>query len=171
MSHFETFQSWTPRNVSHFETFEAWRPEKASHFESFGGWRLEKASHFESFGGWRLEKASHFESSGGWRIREVSHVSHFAGSGVYGPWGLSWCGREGAFSRCSDVGMVPRGPSVAGWIWGARVPLYSMVRICHEAWQEASVTNQGSVSGGRARFKPAAPRIADPRGRVRFSHR
>ncbi len=71
MSHFESFQSWTLRNVSHSESFEAWRPEKASHFESFGGWRL--------------EKASHFESSGGWRLRKVSHVSHFVGLGVNGP--------------------------------------------------------------------------------------
>ena len=61
-SHFESFQSWTLRNVSHFESFEAWRPDKASHFESFGGWRPEKASHFESFGSWRLRKVSHGES-------------------------------------------------------------------------------------------------------------
>ena len=58
--------------------------------------------------------------------------------------------------RCSDLGMRPRGPSVAGWIRGARAPLYSMVRICHEARQGASVINQGSVSGGLARFQHAA---------------
>ena len=52
--------------------------------------------------------------------------------------------------------MRPRGPSVAGWIRGARAPLYSMVRICHEARQGASVINQGSVSGGLARFQHAA---------------
>ena len=69
-SHFESFQSWTLRNVSHFESFEAWRPEKASHFESFQDWGP--------------EKASHFESSGRWRLREVCHVSHFAGLGLYG---------------------------------------------------------------------------------------
>ena len=56
--------------------------------------------------------------------------------------GLAWCGRAGALLRCLDLGMGPRGPSVAGWIWGARAPLYSMVRICHEAWQGASVSNQ-----------------------------
>ena len=50
-----------------------------------------------------------------------------------------------------DLGIVPPGPLVACWIWGARAPLYSMVERCHEAWQEASVSNQGSVSGVRVR--------------------
>ena len=96
-SHFETFQSWTLRNVSHFETFESWRRDKASHFESFRGWRR--------------DKASHFESSGGWRLREVSHVSHFAGLGLHGL-------RPGVVraSGCAftvpGLGQVPRGPLV-----------------------------------------------------------
>ena len=124
-SHFESFQSWTLRNVSHSEAFEAWRPEKASHFESFGGWRL--------------ENASYFESSGGWRLRKVSHVSHFVGRGAVSPSAWRGAGREGAFPRCLGLGMVPRGTSVGGWIWGARASLYSIVRICHEAWQGASV--------------------------------
>ena len=155
--------------MSHSETFEAWRPEKASHFESFQGWGPEKASHFESFQGWGLENASHFESSGGCRLRKVSHgesfrgcplrkVSHGAGLGLYGlRHGV--VGASGAFLRGLDLGMVPRGPSVGGWIWGARASLYSMVERRHQAWQGASVSKQGSVSGGRVAF-PACSRMA-----------
>ena len=72
-SHFETFQSWTPRYASHSETFESWRAEKASHFETFRGRRAEKASHFESLGDFRLREVSHGESFGGCGLREVSH--------------------------------------------------------------------------------------------------
>ena len=68
--------------------------------------------------------------------------------------GLAWFGRAGALLRCRDLGMVPRGPSVAGWIWGARAPLYSIVEICHEAWQGASASNQarGSRYGTFSRY-------------------
>ena len=61
-SHFETFQSWTLRNVSHFETFESWRPDKASHFETFRGWRPYKVSHCVTFEFWGLEKVSHLSA-------------------------------------------------------------------------------------------------------------
>ena len=106
MSHFETFQSWTPRYASHSETFEALRPEKASHFESFRGWRPEKASHFESSGGFRLREVSHGESFGGCGLRRVSHgeswlrpglgrLSDWRGAGergrFCGVWTWAWC--------------------------------------------------------------------------------
>ena len=144
-SHFESFQSWTLRNVSHFESFEAWRPEKASHFESFRGWRPEKASHFESSGGWRLRKVCHGES-----------CESFSGPGAVRPSAWGGAGAAGALLRCLDSGMVPRGPSVGGWIYGRAGPLELMVGRHHEAWQGASVTNLGSVSGGRVRFQPSA---------------
>ena len=80
----------------------------------------------------------------------------FCGLGYVCPSAWLGAGAAGALLRCLDLGIVPRWPSVADWIWGSWVPLYSMVRGCHEAWQGASVTNQGSVSGGRARFQPAA---------------
>ena len=119
--------------MSYFETFEAWWPYKASHFESFRGWRPYKASHFESSGGCRLQK--------------VSHVSHFAGLGVYGLGPGAVLASGGAFLRCLDLGMVPRGPLVGGWICGRTGPLYSMVRGCHEAWQGAGDTKYNCRSG------------------------
>ena len=82
-SHFESFQSWTLRNVSHFETFEAWRPYKVSHFESFRGWGP--------------YKASHFESSGGCRLREVSHGESFCGPGAVWPSAWGGAGERGRF--------------------------------------------------------------------------
>ena len=66
-------------------------------------------------------------------------VSHFAGSGVYGL-------RPGVVraSGCAfAVFGLGHGPSwsVGRWLKLERAgSLYSMVRICHEAWQEASVT-------------------------------
>ena len=106
MSHFETFQSWTPRYASHSETFRGWRAEKASHFETFRGWRAEKASHFESLGDFRLREVSHGESFGGCGLREVSHCESWRrpGSGrpsawreggergrFCGVWTWAWC--------------------------------------------------------------------------------
>ena len=71
-------------------------------------------------------------------------MSHFAGLGVNGL-------RPGVVRPSGGVfavpGLGPRGLSVAGWIWGAWAPLYSMVTRRHEAWQGASVINQGSASG------------------------
>ena len=122
-SHFETFQSWTLRNVSHSETFEAWRPEKASHFESFRGWRRDNASHFESSGGCRLREVSHGEAFWGRGLRKVSH-------------GEAWCGpcavrRPWAYGASRAVGR--------GRICGRAGPLGLMVERRHEAWQGASV--------------------------------
>ena len=112
-------------------------------------------SHFESSGGCRLRKVSHGESFRGCPLRKVSHG---AGLGLYGlRHGV--VGASGAFLRGLDLGMVPRGPSVGGWIWGARASLYSMVERRHQAWQGASVSKQGSVSGGRVAF-PACSRMA-----------
>ena len=85
-------------------------------------------------------------------------VSHGAGLGLYGlrPGVVQ---ASGAFLRGLDLGMVPRGPLVAVWIWRALVPLHLMVERRHEAWQGASVSKQGSVSGGRVAF-PACSRMA-----------
>ena len=130
--------------MSYFETFEAWWPDKASHFESFRGWRPYKASHFESSGGCRLREVSHGESfgcCGHWK------VSHGVGPGLDGLGPSAVLASGGAFLRCLDLGMVPRGPLVGGWICGRTGPLYSMVRGCHEAWQGAGVTKYNCRSG------------------------
>ena len=100
-SHFESFQSWTLRNVSHFETFESWRAYKASHFESFRGWRRDKASHFESSGDFRLREVSHGESFGGCRRREVSHGESWRRPGPGRPWAWRGAGDRGRFCGVS----------------------------------------------------------------------
>ena len=81
--------------------------------------------------------------------------------------GLARCRRAGAPLRCLDLGMVPSGPSVAGWIWGARAPLYSMVRGCHEAWQGAGVTGQSRFKWIQLGSSTALPQ--ETRSRVAFS--
>ena len=81
--------------------------------------------------------------------------------------GLAWCRRAGALLRCLDLGMVPRGPLVAGRIWGARAPLYSMVRGCHEAWQGAGVTGQSRFKWIQLGSSTAQPQ--ETRSRVAFS--
>ena len=136
-SHFETFQSWTPRYVSHSETFESWRAEKASHFETFRGWRAEKASHFESLGDFRLREVSHGESFGGRGLREVSHG---VGRGLDGPGHGAVLAGVGVFA----VVGLGHGASRAvgrGWICGRAGPLGLIVERRHEAWQGTSVTN------------------------------
>ncbi len=138
-SHFESFQSWTLRNVSHFETFESWRPYKASHFESFRGWRRDKASHFESSGDFRLREVSHGESFGGCRLRGVSH-----GAGLV-PDGL---GHGAVLARVGVFAVFGLGHGASravgrGWICGRTGPLVLMVERRHEAWQGASVRSSG----------------------------
>ena len=82
-------------------------------------------------------------------------MSHFAGLGLYGLLPGVVRASGGVFA----VFGLGHGASRAVGRWlnlGRAGPLYSMVRICHEAWQGASVTNQGPVSGGRAHFQLSA---------------
>ena len=144
-SHFESFQSWTLRNVSHFESFESWRRDKASHFESFRGWRRDKASHFESSGDFRLREVSHGESFWGCGLRKVSHGESWRRLGMDGL-GHGAVGASGGVFAVPGLGDGASRAVGRGWICGRAGPLYSMVRICHEAWQGASVT-------GQSRFK------------------
>ena len=53
--------------------------------------------------------------------------------------GLAWCGLVDALLRCRDLGMVPRGPSVPGWIWGARAP-------CNRWYGDAMRLGKGRTS-------------------------
>ena len=80
------------------------------------------------------------------------------------PWGFMAFGLAvvRASGCASSVPGLGRGASRAvgrGLDLGRTGPLYSMIRICHEAWQGASVSKQGSVSGGRVAF-PACSRMA-----------
>ena len=125
MSHFESFESWRPYKASHFESFRGWGPEKASHFESSGGCRLRMASHGESFGGCRLREVSHGAGLG---LNGLGHGPVLASGGVFAVFGLGH-GASRAVGR--------------GWICGHAGPLGLMVERRHEAWQGATVSNEG----------------------------